>query len=332
MKTIADIRYRLSPSNPFAPIDHCFRLAREYVRRGVRPSRHDGPAVRETWRFLKTRENAADSRHRAQIRRDFPDLTIAFELRFSKSQRLRPVIEALLLAESDATAIAGKLGLTSGTVKAFADAFYDIRHLRAYPIRILRDVIQVVDDCGRVTLDPNKILKLIAFHQKSKGLDRVLGLCATDAAAGGDASSWMLSLLQFSARSRQMFALESLGNTPQGFAALTKLLPDDASTRKADDRTSQTVIERHIEAMLGDLPFACGDDAKQQLAGTVIGELDEGVAELRADELMKVAAGQDIEGLDEIRGFVFPPSRPREGKSEDGSSPLEQISSAKSRR
>ena len=57
-----------------------------------------------------------------------------------------------------------------------------------------------------------------------------------------------------------------------------------------------------MQAMLRELPFqAIGIDNEKQLA-----PYDRGAAELRSDELMRVAAGLPVPGLDSLKDIRFP--------------------------
>lgn len=323
MRTIADIRSRLSVSNPLAPVDRVYRLAQALVRLGARPSRHDEPSIREVWRFLKARAAAANSHQRAQVVRDFPDLTTAFDLRFEKAQRLRWAIEAYLLSELDPAKIAAKFGVSVGVIVWYATVFFNVSHLKASPLRIVLDVVRAVDDRGRITLDAHKVWKLVALHQRSIALDRLLELRSSETTAPGDVVTWLSSTLALLARTKQMLSLESIGNDLNAIASLAKVGPDHAA-KKPGDPAQLNSIEQGVKAMLENLPFASGDDAQKQFAGTEIGALDEGATELRADELMRLSAGEEVEGLEEIRNFELPPPRPRIDPQTKSKSPLEE--------
>jgi hypothetical protein len=58
----------------------------------------------------------------------------------------------------------------------------------------------------------------------------------------------------------------------------------------------------YLQALLRELPFqAIGIDNEKQMSN-----YDTGAAELRTDELMRVAAGLPVPGLDSLRDLRFP--------------------------
>jgi hypothetical protein len=60
----------------------------------------------------------------------------------------------------------------------------------------------------------------------------------------------------------------------------------------------------NLQALLRELPFqAIGIDNEKQLS-----DYDTGAAELRSDELMRVAAGLPVPGLDSLKDLRFPES------------------------
>jgi hypothetical protein len=63
----------------------------------------------------------------------------------------------------------------------------------------------------------------------------------------------------------------------------------------------------YLQALLSELPFqAIGIDNEKQLS-----DYDTGAAELRTDELMRVAAGLPVQGLDSLKDLRFPESAQR---------------------
>jgi hypothetical protein len=63
----------------------------------------------------------------------------------------------------------------------------------------------------------------------------------------------------------------------------------------------------YLQALLSELPFqAIGIDNEKQLS-----DYDQGAAELRTDELIRVAAGLPVPGLDSLKDLRFPESAQR---------------------
>ena len=68
----------------------------------------------------------------------------------------------------------------------------------------------------------------------------------------------------------------------------------------------QTTMEKHIHAMLTEIPWTVGMEAKAVFEGTTVGRYDEMAAELRDEELLLVGAGDKCPDLDELPGLVMP--------------------------
>lgn len=89
---------------------------------------------------------------------------------------------------------------------------------------------------------------------------------------------------------------------------------------RSDDSQEMTksTQEKHIEAMLQELPWAVGDDAEKIYANTVVGRFDQMSAELRDDELLLVASGRPAPTIE--KGFLkeLPPPRPKKAHLTSG--------------
>src|ERR1043166_4919400 len=153
MRSMERSRYSNSPQNPFAPPDRRYRLARSYVRNGTRSSFHDDGATREITRYLRRRDEAGDDNARAQLRREYHDLSIACGLHHGRERNLRPLLEAYILAEAKDDAIAVRVGVAPEAIRWFRLAFYDVAHLLASPVYVQHRLIGITDEDGNFQLD-----------------------------------------------------------------------------------------------------------------------------------------------------------------------------------
>lgn len=99
-------------------------------------------------------------------------------------------------------------------------------------------------------------------------------------------------------------------NVMELFAVHTRIIEIEKSADNAESQRSAT--ERHIKAMIEDIPWAVGDDGEKLLAGTELGRFDEGAAELRDDDILLVSTGKTPKRLldpDEVLTALPPPRK-----------------------
>jgi hypothetical protein len=67
--------------------------------------------------------------------------------------------------------------------------------------------------------------------------------------------------------------------------------------------------------MMDEIPWAVGQHAEKTYEGTMLGRFDKMAAELRDDEVLKVASGEAVPSLQEDWPKELPPARTRESKA-----------------
>jgi len=310
MKSLADLRLKYGADSPTAPPCRRYRLAKAYVQNDVPHAFRDDPPTREMFRYLQQLQRARHAAERRRVRQQNPALTTALGIYRGSPSGLRPLIEAYLLTELNEYSIAKKLGIVSDVVCWFRDAFFDVRHLLGFPARILHQVIRVVDESGRPSLDTHKLWKLAGYMLKSAALDQLLGFVQSGPDGEGGTSAWLTSQTEAIAKLHYLLAVASLGSfNPQQLAAVMKLGAAEQQRRANQDDLPQNIMEKHVQAMLEDIPFSVGVDGERQFEGTIIGEFDKSAPVLRDDELQILAAGGTVSGLKEIAGLTLPPPR-----------------------
>lgn len=103
-------------------------------------------------------------------------------------------------------------------------------------------------------------------------------------------------------------------NVMELFAIHTRIMELD---RAADtDDSKRTAHERHVKALMDQIPWTVGEDGRDILRGTKLGERDEGAVELRDDEVQLLAAGYDVPIDEKFPKQLPPPRRARQVKAE----------------
>ena len=82
------------------------------------------------------------------------------------------------------------------------------------------------------------------------------------------------------------------------FATHSRIVELQRTAESGDERRS--LFESHVQAMLTELPWTVGKQAKQLYADSAIGAYEDTAAELNAEELILMGAGEIPDYLDEL--------------------------------
>ena len=96
------------------------------------------------------------------------------------------------------------------------------------------------------------------------------------------------------------------GGDPKQMQSLLKFLAQEPPQQSEAEPEVLQSVGRHINAMLGEIPWTCGTVGKEIYEGTDIGECDKYAAELRDDELMLLASGEKVPDFDELKDLQIP--------------------------
>ena len=114
---------------------------------------------------------------------------------------------------------------------------------------------------------------------------------------------WSSTIRRRSAQAAGIFEVNKY-NVMELFHTHAQIMTLERSTDTAENKT--TDLEHHINHFLGGLPWAVGKAGKEQFSEMSIGEYDETAAELRSDELMLVAASNDVTDFEHLRDLELP--------------------------
>lgn len=306
MEPVEVTRYRFSRENPNARPDRRYKTARMCCEHGVLPSfRHDDRPTWDLWKFMKKRAAAHDPRQRFRLSRSAPALATAFRLHHGNMKRLRPLIEAYLLADSDDVSLAEKVGVTPDAICWYRLAFYDVaRQLRA-PAFVRFHLIHAVDDEGETMLDNHRLWKLVGYTLGSDALDQLLDHSATgkEAFKAGGLAGWLSQQTRSVLQRKQFIAAANLSTDDQKHVTtLLCLLLQELHRQSESDDQPLAQIEQAINAMLQELPWCIG----AELTPEPVREWHERAVELRTDEQMLLAAGEKPPHLDELKDLQIP--------------------------
>jgi hypothetical protein len=117
---------------------------------------------------------------------------------------------------------------------------------------------------------------------------------------------WALTIKRRSHQAAMQFEINKY-NVMELFATHARILEIERSEDSQEQ--ARTTIEKHIKAMVDEIPWMHGDKAAKHFAQTPLGIYDEYAAELRDDERLKIAAGETVEGLEDLGMQKLPPPR-----------------------
>lgn len=120
---------------------------------------------------------------------------------------------------------------------------------------------------------------------------------------------WSTTIRVRSSQSARTFEVNKY-NVIELFMTHARIIEVEKSEESADQK--RTTMERHIGAMLDEIPWMAGTDGAQQLKDSPVLKYDQGAAELRDDELLLVASGDPVQGIDGLELLTLPAPTPKE--------------------
>jgi hypothetical protein len=309
----------LSRLNLLRPPDWRIQRAYEILQQNARASKlHDDNFVVRLKEFLLWRlvaETASDLLH---LRIEMPDLFLAFEFHERSEPRLLWVLEARVLAGQAPAAIAAKIGIPPEAVSAYIHAYFDVGERLNCDDFIRQEVLSPLMKNGTSV---EYIWKQVAYDHGPAAFEELVSAGnrkKVPAVNAGDADEVFRGLL----RHKLTVAVHSLD--PASHASTCELLHAyvHLARQQRDDSPELTDIERHVKAMMDSIPWTKSDQRNEVLSPDVA-KFDDCAAELRSDELMRVAAGENVVE-DILKMKLPPPSRSRDGQGlEDPNSVFE---------
>ena len=299
--------------HPLRPPNWRARTAVALVQAG-RPivgARHDSETVRLVEYLRLTKSGAANLAGRRFPER-LADIQGAVELREPHHITLAGVVEARVLARQTPREIAPLSGLPTPVVARFQELFFDVRDRLPNADYIIEKVILTSQS---KTSDGAEIaLKLAAYLGGPRVIGELLALPGFQDAS--DLAAVLRIVDKSSAALLDLATHVALRRERKGGSGSSRLA---YAQRRAADRPIEAPLnfyERHLKALLDDVPFVSGNDALKDAPESLRPWL-ESPGELRDDELTRVASGQSVGGLDDLKKPLPLPHRRGAGPRAD---------------
>ena len=293
-----------------------------------RTKRYDDEYVQGYKKFLFQWNKSENNRDRLMY--DTPGLFFAYLLhdRIHLEPELRLMIEARLLAGVDHATIAHEAKTIPETVEWYEKLFFNVPPFLTHHDWIVKHVLLPSSD-RFVGEEPSEdeddeefaprpssevvrphldmTLKFFAYFGGPlicdvmiSGFRRDKKITSYDEIPDYFNEQFASQIMRRSAQASGQFEINKY-NVMELFATHSRLIEIQRSIEGQEDRHNE--FEKHIDAMLSELPWTAGLDGTTQFEHSPIGRFDEGAAELNEEELMLFGSGKkpdSIEGVAEL--------------------------------
>lgn len=299
-----------------------------------RCSRHDDTYIRTARSCALRFQHTEIEFDRQALQVENPGFFYAFE--FHQRSHDNPseamYVQARILAGQSSEEIADILGIHPLAIEWYEAMFFNVRDKLNNRDYITRNVILPAILSGQAIVPPaggnqpspfrdstvakpfmDGSLKMFAYFGGPHVADVfIAGLQHGHKVSGREeVATWLDGQFTMSVRRRsaQTINLVEINkyNAMELMAVHTQIMALSASQDSRDQ--ARTTIDRHIEQMVNDIPWAVGEDGARIYDMKIIGRLDEMAGELRDDELLKLASGRPVEGLTEEFPSALPAPR-----------------------
>lgn len=314
--------------------DRVLNICDRYPSPG-RCTRRDDPFIRRAKEFLLRWRNEDNEGSREKLWFDYPGLYYAYDLhrRIAEEPAGAMFLQARLLARQTFEHIATALKTIPDTVRWYEALFFNVNDALDCRDWITGQVImpaimtyhnsakQAAADDGPAVYKDSSVakpfldasLKLFAYFGGPFLVDLMIAgfqsgkpLTSQEDMSSWFDQHWSMTVRRRSAQAALQFEINKY-NVLELFAVHTRIMEIERSEESQDQARTQT--ERHIKAMVEEIPWAVGDEGARAHEGTVLGRLDNMAAELRDDEVLLVASGKPVPGLADDFPERLPPPR-----------------------
>lgn len=290
-----------------------------------RTKRYDDMYVQGYKKFLFQWNKSENNRDRLMY--ENPGLFFAYLLhdRIHAEPELRLMIEARLLAGTDHELIAHEAKTIPETVEWYEKLFFNVSPFLEHHDWILKHVLlpssdRFVEDATEGNSDEEEFtprpasevvqphldmtLKFFAYYGGPlicdvmiSGFRRDKRVTSYDEIPDYFNEQFASQIMRRSAQASGQFEINKY-NVMELFATHSRLIEVQRSAESQEDRHNE--FEKHINAMLSELPWTAGLDGTKLYDKSPIGSFDSGAAELNEEELMLFGAGKTPESVKEV--------------------------------
>lgn len=339
-KTYADLKKFDFFRRPDWRWERVLKLADRPERPG-RCSRRDDDFVRQARNFVlrwNKPEATEDDHDRMLFENPGLYYAVDYHRRLADEPDASMYVQARLLARQSREDIGKAMGIMPEAIAWYEALFFDVtdridqrdwitKHV-IIPAMLRHNVnpIPEDDDGPAVGTTPFKdstvarpfldgSLKLFAYFGGVHVVDMMIAgievgkpLLSKDDMATWLDGTWTTTIRRRSSQAAPQFEINKY-NVLELFNVHAQIIAVEKAADTADQ--NRTTVERHIKALVDEIPWAVGAEGSKKYAGTLVGRFDDMAGELRDDELLQLASGQTVETLSRYPAALPPPRKVR---------------------
>lgn len=304
-----------SPREGGAP-GRCNRRDDEYVRAG---------------RNFQLRWSNGDHIARERLKWENPGLFYAYDFyqRCQDDPDSALYLEARILAGMTPQQIFETMGILPSAVEWYGRLFFDVAPYLKQRDWITKQVL--VPAMKRSLLPPptpegqrakdaeiarpylDGTLKLFSYFGGPNAADLMIAgmQMGKPLVSADDSHNWLDGVWSTSVRRRSVQAAQTFNITKYNVIELFNVHGKIIELDRAEDSTekSRSTMEKQIKALMDEIPWTVGDDGARLYDGTMVGRFDNNAAELRDDEILRLASGETASTLQDTYPDELPPPR-----------------------
>jgi hypothetical protein len=298
---------QLREDSPLRPPDWRWQKVVAYREAGRRiPRSKTDPLLSKVYRFSTLLDNCEDDFDSVELSEQYPELCDAHTIyKHDGASSSKWELEARLLARESYESINQKMHITPETVDTYEQVFFNVNDRLTSKSWIINCVIGRSIHAGLTERDYDLLWKMYGLFSGPIMLDVVIGKMGLkdQHAASFDQSVAMLrdSLdVQSVIAASKSFAIAPVN----GFTAVPLIQVEQAYRQMAKDSagaaSTQTFLQS-VDQIMSSLPWCVGSGTIKHPVLDSMNVADSLAAELRIDEMIGVANGDNLLGLKDLR-------------------------------
>ena len=240
--------------------------------------------------------------------RESPAHWFSFELYCDRESDLRPIVEARLLAAEPPSSIGAKIGYTGLVIESYAQCFFDVETRLGSVDFIHSHVLNRNGQSNKAGAERELAWKRIGYCAGAKALDRVLRTpeCPASSATADSSIQGLTDHVKDLLLDKVLTTIGRMENTDEkAVRALTQIYAQLEAVRQKipDSSSAHEDYIKNVEAMMNAIPWKLATDEVPK----VFEPWKKYATDLRADEMMRIAAGQDGPTHKQMSLRILPP-------------------------
>jgi hypothetical protein len=329
--------------DPFRTPDWRYKRAMAIVNHNGRCGTHDDEYTKVLRHFVATQRNGTD-KARAQLKTKRPGLITAWQINAQRIDDFQTptMIECRLLAGMSNAEIAAEIGCIDDVIEWYEAVFFNVRDRLQAHDWIVRHVLMPAINNNRGYMSPrkrkkpkdpkdrrdpmpdtgNEALAEPFYDSTLKFFGYFGGPLLVEYMISGfrrgvmahtrdDFTGWFDQHFSHGIRRRSSTAVGMFNvnkyNVMQLFETHARLMEIDRNTESNEDASS--TIENNILGFMRNMPWGVAADGAENFKGTRVIDMDTKAAELRDDELLMLASGEEPESIKGIEALSMPSPR-----------------------